>query len=89
LQYVICDIVTYNKLYAKDNHKFVRVYDIRELDGFKGVEVLAHELDALDLEDIYLLKQMEALAFVGYIRLVYVDLDGIQDKYMKRANKLL
>lgn len=88
MQFVIADAVTFNKLYAKDNHKFVRIYDIRELDGFKGITVLAHELDALDEEDDILIKQVEALAFVGWLHLKYVDLDGIHDKYMKRVTRL-
>ena len=86
MQYVLCDSVTYSKEYAREHYKYVRIYDVKDLNGFKGCTVRVHEFDALDDEQSTLQKQLEALAEFDAIRLVYIDEDGIENKYFRSAS---
>ena len=81
MEFVISDIVTYNKKYARDAHKFIPLNAIEELEGFPKITVRVHEFDALSDEQDTLQKQVEALASFGVVKLVYVDDEGNENKF--------
>ena len=81
MEFVISDIVTYNKRYAREAHRFIPLNAIEELEGFPKITVRVHEFDALSDEQDTLQKQVEALASFGVVRLVYVDDEGIENKF--------
>lgn len=89
MQFIISDIVTFNKLYAKDNHKFLPLKGIEDLEGFPKIGVRIHEFDALSEEQETLQKQVEALAFFDVVRIVYVDEEGIENTHYNRATNLV
>jgi hypothetical protein len=81
MEFVISDIVTYNKYYAREAHRFIPLNAIEDLEGFPKIAVRIHEYDALSDEQDLLQKQVEALAAFGIIRLVYVDDEGNENKF--------
>ena len=81
MEFILSDIVTYNKHYAKDSHKSIALHAVEDLEGFPKITVRVHDLDALSEEQEVLQKQVEALAAFGMIRVVYVDEDGIENKF--------
>jgi hypothetical protein len=81
MEFVISDIVTYNKYYAKDAHRFIQMHSIEDLEGFPKITVRVHEFDALSEEQESLQKQVEALATFGIIRLVYLDEESNENKF--------
>jgi hypothetical protein len=81
MEFVISDIVTYNKRYAREAHRFIQLNAIEDLEGFPKIAVRIHEYDALSDEQDLLQKQVEALAAFGIIRLVYVDEEGNENKF--------
>ena len=84
MEFIISDIVTFNKKYAKDNHKYLELTSLEDLEGFPRIIVRIHELDALSVEQENLQSQIEALAFFGYVNLVYVDEEGNENTHYKR-----
>ncbi|MDB4028385.1 hypothetical protein N9459_04285 [Flavobacteriaceae bacterium] len=89
MNFVISDIVTFNKNYAKDNHMYLPLHSIEDLEGFPRIGIRIHEFDALTTEQEDLQKQVEALAFFGYVYIVYVDDEGNENVFYKRAESLL
>lgn len=81
MRFCLCDIVTYNKLYAKENHVYIQLQCLEDLEGFQGINVIVHEFDALSDGQDLLQKQVEALATFGLVRLVYVDEEGNENKF--------
>lgn len=81
MEFVISDIVTYNKSYARDSHRFIPLHAIENLEGFPKIAVRIHEFDALSEGQDLLQKQVEALATFGLVRLVYVDEEGNENKF--------
>ena len=81
MEFALSDIVTYNEYYARESHKFIPLHTIADLEGFPKIAVRIHDLDALSEEQEVLQKQVEALAAFGMIRIVYVDEEGIENKF--------
>ena len=89
MNFIISDIVTYNKLYAQESHLYLQLKYLKDLDGFPRIGIRIHEFDVLDWEQEVLLKQVEALAFFGYVNLIYVDDEGNENVQYPRATSLL
>ena len=89
MEFVLSDAVTYNKYYAKDNHKYIGIKCLEDLEGFPRIGVRIHEFDALDEEQEVLQKQLEALAFFGVIYITYVDEEGNENVFYKTVDALL
>jgi len=89
MEFIISDVVTFNKLYAKDNHKFIPLRGIEELDGFPKIGIRIHEFDVLTEEQEALQKQVEALAFFGVVHLTYVDEEGNENTHYNKATNLV
>ena len=89
MEFIISDIVTFSKLYAKDNHKFIPLRGIEDLEGFPKICVRIHEFDALFEEQEALQKQVEALAFFGVVNLIYVDEEGNENTHYTKATNLV
>ena len=81
MEFIISDIVTYNKYYARDSHKYISLQTIADLEGFPKISVRVHDLDALSEEQEVLQKQVEALAAFGMVRVVYIDEEGVENRF--------
>ena len=88
MEFCLTDVVTYNKLYAKDNHKYIPIKTVEDLEGFPNIGVRIHEYDALSEEQEVLQKQLEALAFFGAIFITYVDEEGNENVMYNKAHKV-
>lgn len=84
MKFVLCSQHTYDKLYAREAHKYVRLEEHTDLAGYGRIIVSIHNCWVEDCNDDrleYLEQQLVALADFGYIFLEYVDNDGWVDKY--------
>lgn len=84
MKFVLCSQHTYDKLYSKEAHKYVRLEEHTDLAGYARIGVAIHDCwmyDCTDSRIEYLEHQLVALADFGYIFLEYVDEDGWVDKY--------
>lgn len=84
MKFVLCSQYTYDKLYEKESHKYVRLEEHTDLAGYGRITVAIHSCWMEDINDDrieYLENQLVALADFGYIFLEYVDEDGWVDKY--------
>ena len=87
MKFCLCDIVTYNKLYARESHNYIQLQCLEDLEGFQGINVIVHEFDALDDEQDILQKQLEALAAFSLINLTYMDDEGNENKFYNIIHK--
>jgi hypothetical protein len=84
MKFVLCSQYTYDKLYARESHKYVRLEEHTDLAGYGRIGVAIHSCWMEDCNDDrieYLEHQLVALADFGYIFLEFVDEDGWVDKY--------
>lgn len=84
MKFVLCSQYTYDKLYSRESHKYVRLEEHTDLAGYARIGVAIHNCWLEDCNDDrieYLEQQLVALADFGYIFLEYVDEDGWVDKY--------
>lgn len=84
MKFVLCNDATYQELYEKDKHSYIRLEEHTDLAGYAKIEVLVHEEWYTGFNDErydYLEQQLVALADFRYITLTYVDNEGIQDKH--------
>ena len=89
MRFVLADIVTFNKLYAKDSHMYVSINSLQDLEGFVSCTVIIHEFDALDSEQEALQLQLEALASFGVINVTYMDDEGNENKFFNLIEGVL
>ena len=68
MKFVLCNDDTYQRLYHKEYHKYVRVRDSRDFTAYFGVVVIAHPTDG-DYDDV--LSDLELLSDYKVIKLEY------------------
>ena len=84
MKFVLCSDSTYTELYEKDSYKYLRLEDHTNLAGYGKIWVNIHPCWMEDYNDDrihYLEQQLTALADFGYIRIAYVEEDGIEFPY--------
>lgn len=80
--FVLCNNYDWNDKYKADNHKYTRLEQAVDLLGFPKIIVIVHEdwQDSCEWEGVdYLEQQIEVLARFGYVALVYMTDDGIEE----------
>lgn len=83
MKFILSSDKTFKELYEAEQYKYLRVEEAQDLVGFPRIEVRIHDCWMEDINDCrvnYLLEQLEILADFGYIKIVYIDSDGWEDK---------
>lgn len=84
MKFILCSDELYAEQYESEAYKHIRIEDIENLVGFKNIHVRLHEGWEDDINDDridFLQQQLEALAAFGYIKLIYVDGSGMEERY--------
>lgn len=88
MNFVVCSEETYSKIYEREAYMYPRLHSYEDLVGYRGIEVRVHESDIPNLEDQDMELRLETLSDFGYIKLIYVDDDGIEDKHFPKEAKI-
>ena len=80
--FVLCNNYDWEDKYQVDNHKYTRLDHAEDLLGFPKIRVLVHEdwQNSCEWEAVdYLEQQVEILARFGYVTLIYMTDDGLEE----------